>query len=433
MLRQLTTNLIVDYFYKLQFSLKTGSDRITPKKFENIIDVESKIIIKKVNNKTYQFSRYTKTIVKDNRTVYSPTIRDRLVLDILKDTLIKKYKIKFQNRAKTCLEIKRTLENNLNFTIIRLDIENFYDSIPHNLLFKKLKSSSLLSDSEYLLIKKSLFQSNKGVLQGLPTSNCLAEIYMEDFDKEIKSIDSRLCYYARYVDDIILIFNGYLLKSELEQIKSYIELTLNQKLKLTLNKSKSTDLLITDESSFEYLGYTFKLNANNLNGKIYNEVSLDISPKKVKKIKDKINAYFYDYSIDNNFNHLYQRLTFITSCCYGLKFKQYHKNAKLESYAKKISFGIYDSYRFASSNSFDLLNLHIKFLIKFHSSKFNNKQKRFLYNCKFHHTNPHFINYHKLTNNEYINLIKKLNPTYIPPSTNKRHSVIYDYFYYLNA
>ncbi|MGN9160453.1 reverse transcriptase domain-containing protein [Clostridium sulfidigenes] len=434
MLSELSKDTIINYFYKLKPSLKTGSDRITPKKFESIICDESKLIINKINNKTYKFSRYTNIIVKNNRKVYSPTIRDRIVLDILKDILIKKYKIKFQDRNKICSKIKRTLENGCNFTIIRLDIQDFYGSIPHYLMFKKLKSSSLLSDAEYLLIKKALSQSNKGVLQGLPISNCLAEIYLESFDKEVKAINSKLCYFARYVDDIILIFNGYLLNSEIDTIKARINFILSTKLKLDLNESKSVDVKLNDKSSFEYLGYTFKLNFEFYSKKnYYNKITLDISPKKINKIKDKLSKYFYDYSNDNNFNHLYQRLTFITSSCYGLKFKQYYKNNKLDSYREKICFGVLDSYHFATSNSFDLLNAHITFLIKFNASKFNNKQKKLLFNCKFNNEKPHFINFHKFTNDQYINLITQLIPTYTPPTLNTRHTVIYDYFCYLNA
>lgn len=430
MLNNLSKSDIKNHFYKLQLSLKTGSDKITPKKFESIIDNESEIIINKINNKTYKFSRYTKNIVKKNRIVYSSTIRDRIVLDILKNTLISKYKIRFQNRNEICSNIKRTLENGFKFTVIKLDIQAFYDSIPHNLLYNKLKSSSLLSDSEYLLVKKALSQSPNGVLQGLPISNCLAEIYLEGFDSEIKSIDSRLCYFARYVDDIILIFNGFLLDSEITSIKLEINAKLN-KLKLTSNPIKSLSLLLHNEKSFSYLGYTFKLINPSINAKgknISNEILIRISPDKLTNVKNKITRYFYQYNNDNNFNLLYQRLMYVTSSCYGLKFQQYIKNDVLNFYTKKISFGIYDNYSLATYESFNLINLHINDSIKYYSSSFTNCQKRTLFNCRFKDSKLHFINFHKFTNDEYINLIKSINPLYIEPLTNRRHTVIYDYF-----
>ena len=106
MINNLSQLHIYDCFYKLQLSLKAGSDKITSQKYHSILGSEANLILKKINNKTYKFSRYTQTLVKNNRLVYSPTIRDRIVLDLLKDSLINKYKIKFQDRNKICGEIR---------------------------------------------------------------------------------------------------------------------------------------------------------------------------------------------------------------------------------------------------------------------------------------------------------------------------------------
>lgn len=430
MLNELSKNVITEYFYRLRFSLKTGSDRMTPENFQSRLDEESSIIIRKILNKSYKFSRYNKFIVKKNRLVYSPTVRDRIVLDMLNDKIIKKYKIKFPNRDCICEGIKRTLEAGFNFTVIRLDIENFYPSIPHNLLYNKLKSSSLLSETEYLLVKRAFCQENKGVLQGLPISNSLAEIYLERLDSKLKAIDSRLCYFSRYVDDIILIFNTHLLNSEINNIYIKVDEVLSN-LKLALNREKSCHKLLNDKSSFEYLGYNFILFKDRFpnNGKkSYNRVELEISQKKINQIKEKISKYFYDYSINNNFNLLYERLKFITSKCYGLKFKQCSRNGDVDSYTKKIYFGIYESYSFANQESFNLINSHIKAMIKMNFINFNNKQRKMLFNCSYNKQKPHYINYHKFTNIDYLNIIQKINPTYIVPTNQKRHAVIYDYF-----
>ncbi|NFO11956.1 hypothetical protein FDB29_12850 [Clostridium botulinum] len=430
MLSELTKNGITEHFYKLRFSLKTGSDRMTPENFQIRLDEESDIIIRKILNKSYKFSRYNKFIVKKNRVVYSPTVRDRIVLDILNDKIIKKYKIKFPNRNSICEGIKRTLEAGFNFTVIRLDIENFYPSIPHNLLYNKLKSSSLLSETEYLLVKRAFSQESKGVLQGLPISNSLAEIYLEGLDGKLKAIDSRLCYFSRYVDDIILIFNSHLLNSEIEDIYEKIHDVLSN-LKLSLNREKSSYKLLNDNDSFEYLGYNFNLFKERIPGsrkKKYNRVELEISKKKLKQIKEKISMYFYDYSINNDFNLLFERLKFITSKCYGLKFKQCSRDGDVNSYTKKISFGIYESYSFANQKSFDLINSHIKAMVKLNLNNFNNHQRKMLYNCSYNKERPHYINYHKFTNTDYLNIIQKINSTYMAPANQKRHTVIYDYF-----
>jgi hypothetical protein len=202
------------------------------------------------------------------------------------------------------------------------------------------------------------------------------------------------------------------------------------------NPEKSLAILLNNKASFNYLGYTFNLINDSINNKeknIANKLLIEISPNKITKIKNKITNYFYEYNNDTNFNLLHQRLTYITSSCYGLKFKQYSKNDVLDSYRQKISFGIYDSYSLATYESFNLINLHINDLIKYYSSSFTSIQKRILFTCRFNETKPHFINFHKLTNDNYIDLIKAINPLYIEPVTNKRHTLIYDYFRNLNA
>ncbi|MGG7178693.1 RNA-directed DNA polymerase [Clostridium paraputrificum] len=429
MLNALSNKIIINKFYKLELSLKTGSDRITSKKFREIINSECNIILEKINNNTYKFSRYIKKVVKKNRCVYSPTIRDRIVLDILKDCLIKKYSIIFPNKNIIIKNIISTLECGMNYTVIRLDIEKFYDNIQHNLLFNKLKNSSLLSNSEYLLIKRSLKQSKKGVLQGLPTSNCLAEIYLESFDSDIRLIDPRLCYYSRYVDDILLIFNSTLLKSETDNIMRIINNNLS-KLNLSLNSDKSSVIRLVNNSNFDYLGYNFNILQNNKPVK----ATLTISTNKIKQIKSKIDYYFYQYKLNNNFNLLYQRLSFITSYCYGFKFKQYNtsEDNDAESYynIEKICFGVFSSYYFSDNISFDNLNKHIKFRIK--SNNFTPKQRKKLFMCKFNCVTPHVIEFHKFTNSQYLSLIRDIDNSYREPTTKIRSTLIFDYFKYLN-
>lgn len=102
--------------------------------------------------------------------------------------------------------------------IVKLDIANFYDNINLDLLKKKLYLSAPRSKLLYidLLIhflsnwnKKFEGYSNKSV--GLPqdeisdSSRLLANFYLQDFDKYIKSIcDSKDAQYLRYADDQLI-------------------------------------------------------------------------------------------------------------------------------------------------------------------------------------------------------------------------------------
>ncbi|MDC9435785.1 reverse transcriptase domain-containing protein, partial [Clostridioides difficile] len=118
-------------------------DRITAKKFRENLDENINIIRKKVNNRTYTFTRYRQLLVskgknKNPRCICIPTIRDKLVLSILNEILFGVYGQKGQTQMPQVIisEIVNELRNYKYF--IKLDIKTFYASIDHEILMKKL-------------------------------------------------------------------------------------------------------------------------------------------------------------------------------------------------------------------------------------------------------------------------------------------------------
>lgn len=85
--------------------------------------------------------------------------------------------------------------------------------------------------------------------QGLPTSNMLAEIYLADFDKQIRKLKD--VAYFRYVDDILILTR----KSRITPVKKSVINRL-EKLKLLLNEDKTIEGNL--QSGFDYLGYKFR-------------------------------------------------------------------------------------------------------------------------------------------------------------------------------
>lgn len=73
-----------------------GVDRVNFKNFKNNLSENSSIIERKVKNGTYTFSRYKEVLIlkgKDKlpRTIYIPTIRDKIVLSLLKEILFNSF------------------------------------------------------------------------------------------------------------------------------------------------------------------------------------------------------------------------------------------------------------------------------------------------------------------------------------------------------
>ena len=94
--------------------------------------------------------------------------------------------------------------------------------------------------------KKEKTQRSKGIPEGLPISNALANIYMSGIDKKYQNIDG-ISYY-RYVDDILILVN----EEKFFAIKKEIAKDINE-LGLELNEKKDEGKI---SEAFEYLGYT---------------------------------------------------------------------------------------------------------------------------------------------------------------------------------
>jgi hypothetical protein len=128
--------------------------------------------------------------------------------------------------------------------------------------------------------------SDIGIPRGIGISAYLAELYMRDFDEAIKK-HPEIIFYARYVDDIIVIYapkpnsdySGLLDKISIEA----------QNLSLSLNevKTKEKGLVGNVNWSFEYLGYKFDIKNGDLN--------ISISKNKISRYKKRIELTFNDY------------------------------------------------------------------------------------------------------------------------------------------
>ena len=72
-----------------------------------------------------------------------------------------------------------------------------------NLLFDSIENPTVPSNYQRKDIKNYI--TKKGVPQGLPISNILAQLYLNDFDSSIVNILDKDTLYLRYVDDLLII------------------------------------------------------------------------------------------------------------------------------------------------------------------------------------------------------------------------------------
>ncbi|MDO8953685.1 MAG: reverse transcriptase domain-containing protein [Gammaproteobacteria bacterium] len=255
-----------------------GVDRISVDRFTLDLDAHAKLIHQKCISGTYKFSPYLQKLClkgkgKSPRVISIPTIRDKIVLKILTQFLQSVFKNKLDRDLPNTIirklkaEIKTNTDKHLaNLKYIRLDLKEFYDSIPHNELFTEIErvncyypflrvlKKAILNPTlaaGYALADRKI-KSNMGVPQGLSISNILAEIYVARFDQEVKEFT--LAYY-RFVDDIFILCEGQNVDAVWGGIDKTIAIL---RLKLNIKKSTSVGLAENINEKFEFLGYSFK-------------------------------------------------------------------------------------------------------------------------------------------------------------------------------
>lgn len=251
-----------------------GIDGTSKEKFDEILDSELSLIQRKIENNTYDFSFYKqKLIVKSmnkTREISIPTLRDKLVIKYLDFYIRDKFEEVTKNILNAQQIIKKVKDSKNKYdSFIKVDIQNFFSSINHEILVNKLKSN--IDDETILnLITKVITQSTvdvntpfkqrikynnkEGVPQGLSISGLLSEIYLFDLVQKY-SIKDNLEFF-RYVDDVLI----FCKKSDIEEITKSLKSDFED-LKLTIhdfaiNSNKSSFGNINEP--FEFLGYKFE-------------------------------------------------------------------------------------------------------------------------------------------------------------------------------
>ena len=142
--------------------------------------------------------------------------------------------------------------------VLRLDIDNFFDSIDHDILQKRLIATG--TEAEIVRLIMLCIQMGKvrqcslewvdtelGTPQGAVLSPILSNLYLHSFDQ---FATSQGVPYIRYADDFLFLTET---KEMAEEILSKTEKHLKEKLKLSLNQPPAI-IPLTD--GFDFLGIT---------------------------------------------------------------------------------------------------------------------------------------------------------------------------------
>ncbi|MBB6200813.1 antiviral reverse transcriptase Drt3a [Paraburkholderia fungorum] len=234
-------------------------------------------------------------------------VEQEIVSRLISKNIKVNYKIAQQNRHVIIKNLIAMLKESCPFNIYRLDIEKFFESIDRDKLFSKLINEGRCSRLTLLLIYQ-LFerfdqQGINGLPRGLGISSTFSEYALTNFDAAIRR-DRNVFFYARFVDDIVLITSPGLEKGDVVQL---IESNISPELKVhksgkkfaSLSVSKAGDTIrsTSPTANFEYLGYTFGVSDHNnprdlILGFAKRAVKIEICPDKISKLKARtINSF----------------------------------------------------------------------------------------------------------------------------------------------
>lgn len=352
---------------------------------ENKLEEILKEISKKINDESFKLI-ILKGIVKFDTQLYTAekTPENYFILKQLQRNIYKTFDVKQSDRKKLISQINLFLKDGFPKIILRTDISKFYESIPHRELINKIEENSLLSYPSKKVIKDILNQYWKilvadgfknendvriGIPRGIGISAFLSELYLKDLDSFLKSLPS-VTYFARYVDDIIVIFTPInrqetlstsVYKSEVKHIIEKFSLKMNN------DKTQVIDLRKTNSQrshiktyELTYLGYkyliSYKKEKNDKDEDIIvrKPLSIRMSNNKLNRYENKVRTSFDKFSVDivkyssevtKSNNKLVQRIKILT------------RNFRLFRRKDNVLVGIYFSNEFLTDEMQDLKTL----------------------------------------------------------------------------
>lgn len=296
-----------------------------------------KMALERIENKSLFDEDSISSFSLKNNTVYQlnsleAKIIERKIILNLKQV----FNIQTVSRAAIVQRLKLILAECVPYMVYRLDIKQFFESFHSEVIEKTIYNDIRLSPQTRRLVK-DLFDRYKslkgsGCPRGFAISSVITEILMQNFDAAIRNL-SNCFFYARYVDDIIIITS----KTEnTNEFKGNIEKLLPMGLKFNEQKTKIVDILKnkgkdnsfknkgktqkstvvqTKNNPFEYLGYKYIICEELEEGN--RKIIVDMADKKCSKYQFKIIRAFYDFYRNKDCKLLEDRIKFLT-CNYKI-------------------------------------------------------------------------------------------------------------------
>lgn len=251
-----------------------GVDGITVGEFPDHIRPHWETIKSKLREGTYKPSPVRRVLILKEkgkfRTLGIPTVLDRVIQQAIAQVLGELYDPEFsensygfrpERSAHQAIEAMREMslmkgKGGRHCHVVDCDLKTFFDTVNHQKMMGKLRES--IGDPQLLdligkFLKAGVILPNGtyektpcGVPQGGPLSPLLANILLDDLDKEL---EKRGHSFVRYADDFVILCHG---PGAAQRVLESVTRYLSQKLRLIVNETKSKVVHLAEAS---FLGF----------------------------------------------------------------------------------------------------------------------------------------------------------------------------------
>lgn len=267
-----------------------GVDGMTVTELESWLATNVQTLIRSLMDGSYQPGPVRKVeIPKDGggvRQLGIPNVIDRLVQQAIAQVLTRILDPVFSNSSfgfrpgrSTHDALARASEyvSEGRAIVVDIDLEKYFDTINHDILMARVARH--IGDKTLLRLIRRYLKAGmmedgvciarvEGTPQGGPLSPLLANLLLDDLDKELERRKHRFC---RYADDCNIYVHS---TAAGERVMASVTNFLEKKLKLRVNRTKSAVASVAER---KFLGY-----------RIFEDGRLGIAPRSIAKVKEKL-------------------------------------------------------------------------------------------------------------------------------------------------
>ncbi|MCG7531773.1 RNA-directed DNA polymerase [Psychrobium sp. MM17-31] len=267
----------------------------------------------KLTDSSYKFDNFISKKVGKKHGFDCASAEDELVLKKLNDNIKRLFKVKTSDRHAIVKQAISLLKDSQPISVVRLDIKNFYEEIDRKKIVKLIQEEYLLSHQSRIILKsfdeESSIRNLTGLPRGISLSATLSEIGLRNFDSKARKLKG-VYYYARYVDDMII----FCTCNPTELVESLSKLLSDLDLNLEFNEKTylyDPNISANPPKPIDYLGYKISFKSVTSES-LPRDVSVEISEKKINKIKTRLHKAFRSYNRTRTFDLLESRIKFLT-------------------------------------------------------------------------------------------------------------------------